>query len=88
MHHRFEKQLPVNIKKYDAAVNRIREALGSYENIAVKLYGVTGQTVSANAVRRWFNTRSIPIEYAAFFSDLTFESVGVLDFYPWLNKYI
>lgn len=85
MHYKFNKLLPVNIKRYDGAVNRVRETLGSYENIAVALYSHSGTTVSANAVRRWFNNRSIPLEYAAFFAELCFGECEILDFYPWLK---
>lgn len=88
MHYRFEKLLPIKVKQYDAAVKLIRGQLGSYENIARQLYTHSGESVSANAVRRWFNNRSIPLEYAAFFEDLTFGDVTILDFYPWLKKRI
>ncbi len=85
MHHTFNKLLPGNVRKYDAAVKRVRETLGSYENIAVALFCHTGRRISANAVRGWFNNRSIPIEYASFLSDITFGECSIRDFYPWLR---
>jgi hypothetical protein len=77
----------INNRKYDAAINVIREELGSFDSIAAQCYAHNGRTVSGNAIRRWFSHRSIPVEYAAVFSDLTVGLVGVEDFYPWLNKY-
>lgn len=77
----------INKRKYDSAVEVIRGELGSFESIAAQCYAHNGKTVSGNAIRRWFTSRSIPVEYAAVFSDLTVGLVGVEDFYPWLTKY-
>ena len=78
----------IKTRAYDAAVNTIREELGSYESIAAQCYAHNGKTLSGNAIRRWFVERTIPIEYAAVFQDLTFGTAPVSDFYPWLKDYI
>lgn len=80
--------LPINEKKYDAGIAKIRSTLGSYESIAAQLFAHTGVHISGNAVRRWLMERKIPVEYAAIFSELTFQAVSVQDFYPWLKKYM
>ncbi len=85
MHYTFNKLLPINARKYDAAVGRVREALGSYENISAALFSHTDKHISGNAIRSWFTTRSIPIEYAGFLSDITFGECSIRDFYPWLR---
>jgi len=77
----------INQRKYDAAVSVIREELGSFDAIAAQCYAHNGKTVSGNAIRRWFSARTIPVEYAAVFTDLTVGLVDVGDFYPWLSKY-
>ena len=80
--------LKINEKKYDSAVEAVRECLGSYESIAGQCFAHTGQRVTGNAIRRWFVERRIPVEYAAVFSDLTFGEVTVTDFFPWLTRYV
>ena len=82
------KKFKINKKQYDAGIGIIRDTLGSYESIAAQCFTSTGVKISGNCIRRWFNERSIPIEYAALFSDLTFGDAGVEDFYPWLDSYI
>lgn len=82
------KKYKINAKQYDAAVGIVRDELGSFEAIAAQCFKHNGKSISGNAIRRWFNERSIPIEYAAVFQDLTFGLVTVLDFYPWLDEYV
>lgn len=81
------KRYRINVKAYDAAVTTIREELGSFESIAAQCFKHNSKSISGNAIRRWFNERSIPIEYAAVFEDLTFGTTTVSDFYPWLADY-
>lgn len=77
----------INKKRYDAATQIIRDELGSYESIAAQCYAHNNKSVSGNCIRRWFTDRTIPIEYAAVFEDLTFGLAPVLAFYPWLADY-
>ena len=77
----------INKRKYSAAVTKCREELGSFEAIATQCFVHNGKSVSGNAIRRWFNEQSIPVEYAAVLADLTLGQVSVLDFYPWLSDY-
>ena len=81
-------QLKINAKAYDHGTAAIREELGSYESIAAACYAHTSKTISGNAIRRWFLERSIPVEYAAVFQELTFGTVDITDFYPWLPEFL
>lgn len=84
MHRKFGELLEIDEGLYAEATARIRKTLGSYDTISSLLFKHTDVLVTANAVRRWFNYRKIPVEYAFFFSQLTDNAVTVLDFYPWL----
>ena len=77
----------INKRKYAWAVTHCRLELGSFEAIAAQCYAHNGKSVSGNAIRRWFNDQSLPVEYAAVMADLTLGQVSVLDFYPWLSEY-
>lgn len=80
--------MEVDEKAYDKAVDKIRQALGSYHFISNALFAQTGVHVSYNTVRNWFVRKDIPIQYAAMFQDLTDGEVKVTDFYPWLRLYL
>ena len=86
MRHPASKICPVNDKRYDKATEQLRKLLGSFDNMAAQCYSHTGESLSGNAIRRWFRTRSVPVEYAAVFEDLTFGEVSISDFFPWLSK--
>ena len=77
-----------NDTQYDYSVGRIKDILGSYENIARACHAATNVSISGNAIRLWFMHRSIPLEYCALFQDLTNGDVEIDDFFPWLNLYL
>ena len=82
------KTFKIGKRAYTAATNKCREELGSYEAIAAQCFVHNVKSISGNAIRRWFNEQTIPVEYAAVLADLTFGQVSVLDFYPWLSDYV
>ena len=72
--------------RYDDAVRRIRDQLGSYDTIAHHIFQATGQSVAGVSVRRWLLNRNLPVNLACTLVDLT-EGVTVGDFYPYLENY-
>lgn len=79
--------LSIDEGRYDTAVATVRGTLGSYHQIATAVHDATGELISYNTIRNHFKNRTVPVELAAVFQDLTMDEVTVSDFYPWLEKY-
>ena len=74
--------------RYDVALKKVRDSIGSYDKIAQEIYARTGFHPVGASVRRWFVQRSLPVHIACILSELTEGEVQVLDFFPYLEHYV
>lgn len=88
----FEKD-PEAARLYDEALDRVRAHLSnkgrpaSYDLVAQHLFAHTGEPIPGQTVRRWFQTRSIPVHWATSLIEITEGAAHILDFFPYLEGF-
>lgn len=76
-----------NLKSYDAAAEKIRKELGSYDSMSRQIFAETEVDVSGQTVRRWFKHRRLPADYAFLLITMAgLKTDLIFAFHPWLRN--
>lgn len=73
---------------YDRTVAQIREILGSYHLISLRIYSGCGREVTPETVRAWFAERRTPTHIAFVLYEITDEAIDPLNLCPWLAEHV
>lgn len=75
-------------RAYDRTTRTIRNLVGSYHSIALRIYTNCDREVTGETVRNWFFTRTIPVDMAFVLYEICDHSIDPLTLAPWLNSYV
>lgn len=76
------------VRAYIRTIDTIREMIGSYHSIALRIYTACDREVTGETVRNWFYTRSIPVEIAFVLYEICDQNIDPLTLVPWLERYV
>jgi len=73
---------------YDRTVKLIRDDIGSYHTIALRIFMNCGREVTGETVRNWFFGRTVPVEMAFVLYEICDKRFDPLTLYPWLAEHV
>lgn len=73
---------------YDKTLAKIRELIGSYHSIAVRVQINCGKEHTGQGFRQWFAERRIPTHIVFALYEITDEQIDPLTLCPWLAQYV
>lgn len=73
---------------YDRITKQIREEVGSYHTIALRIFMNCNREVTGETVRNWFFSRTIPVEMAFVLYEICDKTFDPLVLYPWLAEHV
>lgn len=73
---------------YDRTVEKIRDFIGSYHLIALRIYSNCGLEITPETVRAWFAERRTPTHIAFVLYEVCNEKIDPLTFAPWLARHV
>lgn len=76
------------IQAYDRTALLIRDLLGSYNSMAMRIYGNCGVEVTSETVRAWFMERRVPTHIAFVLYELALKRFDPLTLCPWLAEHV
>lgn len=83
--HWHDELTAVQSERLESACEMAYAHFGSYQRAAQAVTEVTGHSVSHETMRRYLQTRNVPVHIAATLSQLT--QIPLFDFVPWLPTY-
>jgi hypothetical protein len=76
------------IQSYDRTLLHIRDHVGSYSSIALRIYTNCGREVTSETVRAWFAERRVPTHIAFALFEICGKSFDPLTLAPWLKEFV
>ena len=76
------------IQAYDRTALAIRDEIGSYSSIALRIYTNCGREVTSETVRAWFSERRVPTHIVFALYEATNRIFNPLTLVPWLGQFV
>ena len=76
------------IQAYDRTLLKIRDIIGSYHSIVLRIYTNCDREVTPETVRAWFAERRVPTHIAFALYEICNEEIDPLTLAPWLAQYV
>lgn len=73
---------------YDETLQTIRDELGSYHAISIRIYMNCERTVSSETVRTWFANRTVPVEIVFSLYEILDRTFDPFTLVPWLKRHV
>ena len=76
------------LRAYDRTIELVRELVGSYHTIALRIFVNCGKEVTPETIRAWFAEHRVPTHIAFVLYEICEEEIDPLAFAPWLAKHV
>ena len=76
------------MRTYDRTLGKIRNLIGSYHSIALRIFSNCEQEVTGETVRTWFAERRIPTDMCFVLYEITEGGIDPLTLCPWLAEHV
>lgn len=75
-------------KAYDRTTRQIREYVGSYHTIAIRIMFNCGKELTGQTISDWFRNRRVPTHIAFALYEICDEQIDPLTLCPWLAEHV